>query len=96
MQELLFQRHKEQFPDTTVPLLYHPKDSRKQNIMVTIPGSARQEKLVLNDIVNVTIEIAEQVLKQQTDDWRLDYALTVYSSQNLTINDHQKVWISSG
>ena len=59
--------------------------------MVTIPGSTRHEKLVLNDIVKVTIEIAEQVLKQQTDDLHLGYALTVHSSQGLTIHDPQKV-----
>ena len=35
-QMLLFQKHKESFPDTTVPLLYHPKDTRKQNIQHTL------------------------------------------------------------
>ena len=60
--------------------------------MVTIPGSAHQEKLVLNDIVNDSIEIAEQVLKHQTDDWYLGYAFTVHSSQGLTLHDPQKVW----
>lgn len=85
----MFQRHKEHFPETPVPLLYHPKDSRKQNIMVTIPGTNNREELVLNDIVDVTIEAAETA----TDDWRLGYALTVHSTQGLTIHDPQKVWI---
>jgi len=89
-QKLLLQRHKENFPDVQVPLLYHPKDSRKQNIMVTIPGTDRREELVLNDVVDVTIEVAEKAI--QTDDWRLGYALTVHSSQGLTIHS-QKVWI---
>jgi hypothetical protein len=90
-QELLFQQHKERFSDTPVPLLYHPKDSRKQNISIAIPGTDQKEGLVLNDIVDVTIEAAEQAI--QTTDWRLGYALTVHSSQGLTIHDPQKVWI---
>lgn len=53
-QELLFQRHKNHFQDTLVPLLYHHKDTRKQNIQVTIPGTApvRTGELVLNEIVD--------------------------------------------
>ena len=90
-QKLLFQRHKECFQGSEVPLLYHPKDSRKQNIMVTIPGTNQKEQLVLNDIQGVTIEAAEAAI--QTDDWRIGYALTVHSSQGLTIKDPQKVWI---
>jgi len=31
-QELLFQRHKDVWKNTPVPLLYHPKDSRKKKI----------------------------------------------------------------
>ena len=74
-----------------MPLLYHPKDSRKHNIMVTIPGTNQKEQLVLNDIKGVTIKDAEAAI--QTEDWRLGYALTVHSSQGLTIKDPQKVWI---
>ena len=36
-QELLFQRHKDQYPVEPVPLFYRPRDTRKENIMVTIP-----------------------------------------------------------
>ncbi|GFS12129.1 hypothetical protein ElyMa_006689500 [Elysia marginata] len=91
VQRLLFQKHKAAFPDTSVPLLYHPQDSRKQNILVTIPGTEHQEELVLNDIVDVTIEAAEAAI--QTSDWRLGYSITVHSSQGLTIHSPQKVWI---
>ena len=90
-QTLLFEHHKDHFPDHRVPLLYHPKDSRLQNIMVTIPGTNQKEELILNDIVLVTIEAAEQSIK--TPDWRLGYAMTVHSSQGLTIHNPQKVWI---
>ncbi|MEW8685629.1 MAG: hypothetical protein AB2556_07455 [Candidatus Thiodiazotropha sp.] len=37
-QRLLFERHEKYFPDVPVPLLYRPKDTRRQNTMVTIPG----------------------------------------------------------
>ena len=47
----------------------------------------------MNDIVNVPIEIAEQVLKHQSDDWCVGYAFTVNSSQGVTLQDPQKVWI---
>jgi hypothetical protein len=91
VQQLLFQRHREHFPDIQIPLLYHPQDSRKQNIMVTIPGTDRREELVLNDVVHTTIRGAEKAI--ETHDWRLGYALTVHSSQGLTIHDPQKVWV---
>jgi len=74
-----------------VPILYHPKDSRKQNVQVTIPVTDRREELVLNDIIDVSIEAAEAAI--HIDDWCLGYALTVHSSQGLTIKDPQKVWI---
>jgi len=91
VQQLLFKRHEDRFQDKKVPILYHPKDSRKQNIQVTIPGTDRREELVLNDVVNVSIKVAEAAIR--TEDWRLGYALTVHSSQGLTIKDPQKVWI---
>ena len=59
--------------------------------MVTVSGTDKKEELVLNDIVDVTIGAAEAAIR--TDDWRLGYALTVHSSQGLTIKDPQKVWI---
>ena len=90
-QALLFEKHKKDFQHTKVPLLYHPKDSRKQNIVVPIPGTQRKEELVLNDVVNVKIDAAEREIR--TDDWQLGYSVTVHSSQSLTIHNPQKVWI---
>lgn len=94
-QKLLFEHHKLHFPDSTVPLVYRPRDTRKQNIMVSIPGpERREEELVLNDVVEVTVQVAEEVMEDKWgQDWRLGYALTVHSSQGLTIRDPQKVWI---
>ena len=74
-----------------MPLLYHPKDSRKQNIVVPIPGTQRKEELVLNDVVNVKIDATEREIR--TDDWQLGYSVTVHLSQSLTIHNPQKVWI---
>ena len=72
-QMLLFERHGEYFPDTFVPLLYRPKDTRRQTIMVTIPGPRlNQQELVLNDFVAVPLKFM---------------ALTVHSSPGLTIAD---------
>ncbi|MEW8652543.1 MAG: AAA family ATPase [Candidatus Thiodiazotropha sp.] len=99
-QKLLFERHEEYFPDTSVPLLYRPEDTRRQDIKVTIPGPLLldgrpdQRELVLNDVVEVPLKYAREVLAGKWGpDWALGYALTVHSSQGLTIHDPQKVWI---
>ncbi|BFZ24176.1 hypothetical protein BsWGS_27215 [Bradybaena similaris] len=90
VQELLFQRHREHFQDTPVPLMYHPMDSRKQNVEVLVPGT---ENLVKNDVVDVSIAAAEAALGVKDSDWRLGYALTVHSCQGLIISEPQVVWI---
>ncbi|MEW8688574.1 MAG: hypothetical protein AB2556_22400, partial [Candidatus Thiodiazotropha sp.] len=99
-QMLLFERHEKHFPDVPVPLLYRPMDTRRQNIMVTIPGLLvldgwpDQQKLVLNDVVEMPFQNAREVLDGKWDqDWALGYAITVHSSQGLTIADPKKVWI---
>ncbi|MEW8689159.1 MAG: hypothetical protein AB2556_25335, partial [Candidatus Thiodiazotropha sp.] len=90
-----FERHEEYLPDTSVPLLYRPKGTRRQNIMVTIPGPLldgrpNQQELVLNDVVEVPLKYARGVLGGKWgQDWALGYALTVHSSQGLTIADPQ-------
>ena len=90
-QRLLFERHEEYFPDTSVPLLYRPKDTRRQNIMVTIPGPLLDgrpdwQELVLNDVVEVHLEYAREVLYGRWgQDWALGYAITVHSIQGLTV-----------
>ncbi|KAK3784625.1 hypothetical protein RRG08_003433 [Elysia crispata] len=94
-QKLLFEHHKKTFPDEPVPLLYRSRDTRLQNILVPIPGPDRvKEELVLNDVVVVSVETAQEVLDGEWGkDWALGYAMTVHSSQGLTIEDPQKVWI---
>ena len=77
-QKLLFERHGKYFPDTSVPLLYRPKDTRRQNIMVTIPGPL---------LGHICLDVLDG---KWGSDWALGYALTVHSSQGLTISDPQK------
>ena len=98
-QKLLLERHEEYFPDTSVPLLYRPEDTRRQNIMVTIlgpspEGRSNQQELLLNDVVEVPLKYAREVLGGMWgSDWALGYDITVHSSQGLTTDDPQKVWI---
>ena len=97
-QKQLFECHEEYFPDTSVPLLNRPEDTRRQNIIVTIPGPSpegrpNKQELVLNDVVEVPLKYAREVLGGMWgSDWALGYAITVHSSQGLTIADPQKVW----
>ncbi|MEW8684769.1 MAG: hypothetical protein AB2556_03080, partial [Candidatus Thiodiazotropha sp.] len=59
-------------------LLLRPKDTRRQNIMVTIPGPLLpdgrqdQQELVLNDVVEVPLKYAREVLSVK---WGSDWAL---------------------
>jgi len=98
-QVLMFQHHKVAYPNEPVPLLYRPMDTRRQNIMVTIPGPLTvdrpdQEQLVKNDVVPVSIQTAQEVLDGKWGgDWALGYAMTIHSSQGLTIENPKKVWI---
>ena len=98
-QKLLFERHEEYFSDTSMPLLYRPEDTSRQNIMVNIPGPSaegrpNQQEPVLKDVVEVPLKYAREVLGGKWGlDWALGYVITVHSSEGLTIADPQKVWI---
>ena len=45
-QKLLFERLEEYFLETSVPLLYRPEDTRRQNIIVTIPGPSLEGSVI--------------------------------------------------
>ncbi|MEW8689295.1 MAG: hypothetical protein AB2556_26025 [Candidatus Thiodiazotropha sp.] len=72
-QKLLFEHHEKHFPDVPVPLLYCPKDTRRQNIMVTIlgplelDGGPDQQELVLSNVVEVPLQNAREVLNGKWD-----------------------------
>ena len=80
-----------------MPLLYRPEATRQQSFMFTIPGLSpegrpNQQELVLNDVVEVPLKYAREVLGGiWGSDWALGYAITVHSCQGLTITDPQKV-----
>ena len=60
----------------------------------TSEGRLNQQELVLNDVVEVPLKYAREVLGGiWGSDWALGYAITVHSSQGLTIADSQKVWV---
>jgi hypothetical protein len=100
-QLLLFDLHKHAFPNKAVFLqLYCPKDTHRQNRRVTISGpllqngQPDQQELILNDVVEVTVQTVQEVLEGKWGpDWALGYAMTMHSSQGLTIRDPQKVRI---
>lgn len=98
-QQLLFEHHSEAFPSEPVPLLYRPRDTRRQNGLVTIPGALLedghpvQEELVLNDVVEVSVATAREVVGGAWPDFCLGYAMTIHSSQGLTIESPRRVWI---
>lgn len=80
-QEVLFQKHKVHFPNTLAPLVYHPNNSRKQNIRVRIPGT--DKRVVLGDVVDVANEAAAEGIK--TDDWYIGNALTIHKASPTAI-----------
>ena len=73
-QRLLSERH-EYFPDTSVPLLYRPKDTQRQNIMVTIPGPLLDGRPDQQEL-EVPLKYAREDLDGKWgQDWALGYAL---------------------
>ncbi|MEW8687659.1 MAG: hypothetical protein AB2556_17750 [Candidatus Thiodiazotropha sp.] len=53
-----------------------------------------QQELVLNDVVEMPLQYARKDLDGKWgQDWALGYALTVHSSQGLTIAVPKKGWI---
>ncbi|MEW8689172.1 MAG: AAA family ATPase [Candidatus Thiodiazotropha sp.] len=91
-QQLLFKRHREAFSQEPVPLLYRPKDTRWQNIMVIIPGRPNQEELVLNGVVEVPLQYPCKVLEVGPG---LGSWLCFHSPLKPRSHNHrpQKVWI---
>ncbi|MEW8687342.1 MAG: hypothetical protein AB2556_16140 [Candidatus Thiodiazotropha sp.] len=62
-------------------------------LVVDSMGRPDQQELVLKDVVKVPLQNALEVLDGKWgQDWALGYAITVHSSQGLTIADPQKVW----
>ncbi|RHZ45886.1 hypothetical protein Glove_645g56 [Diversispora epigaea] len=91
--------HRTKYPDIPIPLIYRPRDGRKQNCLVLIPGLSEKQELVKNDIVYLSLNILSEtfiadILKEEKIlDWDLGYAITVYTSQGMTLETPQRVWV---
>ena len=99
LQKLLFKRHEEYFPDTSVPFQYRPEDTMRAEHHGHHPraltgGQAKSAGAFLNDAIEVPLKYAREILGGMWgSDWAPGYAITVHSSQGLTIADPQKAWI---
>lgn len=97
-QHVLFEHHQEAFPEDPVPVVYRPRDMRKQNIIMTNPGPLSDKlELVLNDVVKVLLKHAIEAIttKFWDDHWTLDYAMTAHSTQGLTIEGPRRSGLST-
>ncbi|CAG8785877.1 19192_t:CDS:2, partial [Racocetra persica] len=84
-----------------------PRDERKQNCLISIPGSSEKQELVKNDIVHLLLNtLPEKFIKdicalaltpllteEKILDWDLGYAMTVHTSQGMMLEAPQRVWI---
>ncbi|CAG8546369.1 7872_t:CDS:2 [Ambispora gerdemannii] len=79
--------HRKKYPNIPIPLIYRPKDGRKQNCLVQIPGSSEKRELVKNDIIHLPLNtLPDKFLKdiladKKVIDWELGYAMD-YSHQS--------------
>ncbi|CAG8654593.1 17123_t:CDS:10, partial [Racocetra persica] len=56
--------HRIKYLDLPVPLIYRPRDGRKQNCLISIPGSSEKQELVKNDIVYLPLNtLPEKFIK---------------------------------
>ncbi|CAG8511700.1 7828_t:CDS:2 [Paraglomus brasilianum] len=71
------------------------RDGRKQNCLVPICSSEKQE-LVKNDIVYLPLNTFPEkdiLSEEKILDWDLGYAMTVHTSQGMTLEAPQRVWV---
>src|SRR5271170_4022880 len=91
--------HRAKCPNVPIPLLYRPRDGRKQNCLVSLPGSSEKKELVKNEIVYLPLNmLPDKFLKdvladKKVIDWELGYAMTIHTSQGMTLKAPQRVWI---
>ncbi|CAG8505880.1 4227_t:CDS:1 [Cetraspora pellucida] len=87
------------YPEIPISLIYRPKDRRKQNCLVQIPGLSEKKKLVKNDIVYLSLNtlpdkfLKDMLADKKVIDWELGYAMTIHISQGMTLKSSQHVWI---
>ncbi|GES82000.1 hypothetical protein GLOIN_2v1848952 [Rhizophagus clarus] len=78
-----------------------PKDGRKQNCLILIPGSSEKKELVKNDIIHLPLNtlpdkfLKDMLADKKVIDWELGYAMTIHTSQGMTLKAPQSVWIEA-
>ena len=96
--------HQAKYPNIPIPLIYRPRDGRKQNCLVQIPGSSEKRELVKNDIIYLPLKaLSDKFLQSMSGkeeaknwkaiDWELGYAMTIHTSQGMTLKAPQRVWV---
>ncbi|KAF0413851.1 putative chromodomain protein [Gigaspora margarita] len=76
-----------------------PKDGCKQNCLVLIPGSSEKRELVKNDIIHLPLNtlpnkfLQGMLEKEKAIDWELGYAMTIHTSQGMTLKASQRIWV---
>ncbi|CAG8820370.1 13847_t:CDS:1, partial [Racocetra fulgida] len=53
--QICLKLHYTKYSEIPIPLIYRPKDGRKQNCLVPIPGSSEKRELVKNNIIHLPL-----------------------------------------
>ncbi|RHZ69224.1 hypothetical protein Glove_286g30 [Diversispora epigaea] len=102
--QICLKLHYIKYPNIPIPLIYRPRDGRKQNCLIQIPGSSEKRELVKNDIVYLSLNslskkfIEDMSGEEKILDWDLRYAMTVHTSQGMTLEapQHNLVYLAVG
>ncbi|CAG8837293.1 11242_t:CDS:1, partial [Racocetra persica] len=76
-----------------------PRDGCKQNCLVQISGLSEKKELVKNNIEYLPLNtLSDKFLKdiladKKVIDWELGYAMTIHTSQGMTLKSPQCVWV---
>ncbi|CAG8484264.1 24703_t:CDS:2 [Cetraspora pellucida] len=79
------QLHQIKYPEIPISLIYRPRDGRKQNCLVQIPGLSEKKELVKNDIVYLFLNtlpdkfLKDMLADKKVIDWELGYAMTIHT-----------------
>ncbi|CAI2181899.1 908_t:CDS:2 [Funneliformis geosporum] len=80
---------------------YYEKAKRwtQTNCLVPIFGSSKKKELVKNDIIHLPLNtlldkfLKDMLADKKVIDWELGYAMTIYTSQGMTLKASQSVWV---
>ena len=91
--------HREKYSNVPIQLIYRPRNGHKQNYLVPIPGSSEKRELVKNDIIHLPLNtlpdkfLKDMLADKKVIDWELGYAMTIHTSQGMTLKASQRVWV---